>query len=50
MDIFDFRPRSIIRDLGLLTENVCYLCTAKNGHFGHPEFPWEKTDKAHLLK
>jgi len=50
MDIFDFRPRSIIRDLGLLTENVCYLRTAKNGHFGNPEFPWEKTDKAHLLK
>lgn len=50
MDVFDFRPRAIISELGLLTEEVCYLCTAKNGHFGNPAFPWEKTDKAHLLK
>jgi len=23
--------------------------TAKNGHFGHPEFGWEKADLAHTL-
>ena len=26
-----------------------YSQTAKNGHFGHPEFGWEKTDLAHKL-
>ena len=25
------------------------LGTAKNGHFGHPEFGWEKTDQAAKL-
>lgn len=50
LDIFDFRPRSIIAELGLLTDQISYLQTAKNGHFGNSVFPWEKTDKASLLR
>jgi len=45
--VFDFRPKSMIDQLGLL--NPIYAETAKYGHFGRtPEnglFPWEKTDK-----
>lgn len=36
---FDFRPRAIIETLGL--RNPIFRATAKNGHFGNPEFPWE---------
>jgi len=43
---FDFRPREIAKYLGLRSPNIKYLPTAKNGHFGHPEFPWENTDAA----
>ena len=40
---FDCRPAAIVERLGLLRpEGWCYRDTAKNGHFGHPEFPWEK--------
>ena len=40
---FDCRPAAIVERLGLLRpEGWCYCDTAKNGHFGHPEFPWEK--------
>lgn len=46
--IFDLRPAGIIENLGL--RNPIYLKTARNGHFGNPEFPWEKTDKADLIK
>ena len=45
---FDLTPRGIIGLLDLLKPQ--YVQTAKNGHFGHAEFGWEKTDKAHLLK
>ncbi|MCF7848086.1 MAG: methionine adenosyltransferase [Kiritimatiellales bacterium] len=45
-DIFDFRPRALIADLGLLTPSGwSYQETAAYGHFGRPQFPWEKTDK-----
>ena len=37
---FDFRPKAIIECLGL--ERPIYLPTAAYGHFGRPEFPWEK--------
>ncbi len=46
--IFDLRPAGVIENLGL--RNPIYLKTARNGHFGNPEFPWEKTDKADLIK
>lgn len=42
-DKFDFRPEAIIERFGLKhPEGWSYKQTAKNGHFGHPEFPWEK--------
>lgn len=39
-DNFDLRPGVIIRELGL--KNPIYKETAKNGHFGHSNFPWEQ--------
>ena len=44
---FDFRPGKIIEHLNL---PVQYIWLAAYGHFGRPEFPWEKTDKAGVLK
>ena len=41
--VFDLRPAAIIETLNLRAP--IYLQTAKNGHFGNPNFPWEKTDK-----
>jgi len=49
--IFDFRPASLIKELGLLTPSGwSYRETAAYGHFGRPQFPWEKTDKVDALK
>ncbi len=49
-ETFDMRPSAIIEQLDLL--RPIYLKTAAYGHFGRelPEFSWEKTDKAALLK
>ena len=49
-EVFDMRPAAIIEQLDLL--RPIYLKTAAYGHFGRelPEFTWEKTDKAALLK
>jgi len=47
-NVFDFTPRGIIKALDLL--RPIYLATAAYGHFGRPEFSWEKTDKAAELK
>ena len=41
--VFDLRPAAIIDTLAL--RRPIYKKTAQNGHFGHEEFPWEKTDK-----
>lgn len=50
-EIFDFRPASIIRELGLLKpRGWCYRETASCGHFGRPQFPWEKTDRTAALQ
>ncbi|MEK7566654.1 MAG: methionine adenosyltransferase [Patescibacteria group bacterium] len=38
---FDFRPKAIIEYLDL--RKPIYLPTASYGHFGRPEFSWEKT-------
>ncbi len=47
----DLRPHAIIERLGLLNPaKVKYLQTAKNGHFGNPEFPWEQTDLVDRLQ
>jgi len=47
---FDLRPAAIIRDLNL--RRPIYKQTAAYGHFGRTDIdlPWEKTDKAELLK
>jgi S-adenosylmethionine synthetase len=41
---FDMRPKALIDELGLLAP--IYKKTAAYGHFGRPEFSWEKTDRA----
>src|SRR5512140_742419 len=47
---FDLRPGAIIRDLDL--RRPIYKQTASYGHFGRNDLdvPWEKTDKAELLR
>lgn len=49
-DTFDVTPRGMIKTLDLL--RPIYRKTACYGHFGRtePEFTWEKTDKAEILK
>jgi S-adenosylmethionine synthetase len=44
---FDMRPRAIIEQLDLL--KPIYKPTAAYGHFGRPEFSWERTDRAEEL-
>jgi S-adenosylmethionine synthetase len=41
---FDMRPRALIEELDLL--RPIYRPTSAYGHFGRPEFSWEKTDRA----
>jgi S-adenosylmethionine synthetase len=45
---FDLRPYGLIKMLDLI--RPIYLKTATYGHFGRDIFPWEKTDKAALLR
>jgi len=47
---FDLRPKGIVQMLDLL--RPIYSKTAAYGHFGReePEFTWERTDKAALLR
>ncbi len=44
---FQLTPKGIIQSLKL--RRPIYRQTAAYGHFGRPEFEWEKTDKAELL-
>ena len=44
---FDMRPRAIVEQLDLL--RPIYQPTSSYGHFGRPEFSWEKTDRAEEL-
>ena len=46
-EVFDLRPKAIIETLGL--RRPIYSQTAKNGHFGNPDFPGEKTDRVDAL-
>jgi S-adenosylmethionine synthetase len=50
MKHFDLRPGAIIRDLNL--RRPIYQQTAAYGHFGRDDLdlPWERTDKAALLR
>ena len=45
---FDLRPYAIIEKLSL--RKPIYAKTASYGHFGNPDFSWEKTDKVNDLK
>ncbi len=45
---FGLKPREIIEHLDLL--KPIYQRTAAYGHFGRPEFSWEKTDKKDALR
>jgi len=47
---FDLRPKGIVNMLNLL--RPIYQKTAAYGHFGRdePEFTWESTDRAALLR
>lgn len=49
-DVFDLRPYGIVTMLDLI--RPIYKKTAAYGHFGreHPDFTWEKTDKADALR
>jgi len=46
--VFDMTPEGIIQQLDL--KRPIYRKTAAYGHFGRPEFSWEKTDKTEELK
>ena len=49
-EVFDLRPNAIIRALDL--RRPIYRQTAAYGHFGRTDLdlPWEKTDKAEILR
>jgi len=44
---FDMRPKALIDELGLLAP--IYRQTAAYGHFGRPEFSWEKIERAEKI-
>jgi S-adenosylmethionine synthetase len=48
--VFDLRPKAIVNHLKL--KRPIFAKTAAYGHFGRddPDFTWEKTDKAEVLK
>jgi len=48
LNVFDLRPGAIIHTLDL--RRPIYAKTAENGHFGNPDFPWEKIDQVGPLK
>ncbi|OCG08157.1 methionine adenosyltransferase [Gilliamella apicola] len=47
-EFFDLRPYGLIQMLDLI--QPIYQKTATYGHFGRDIFPWEKTDKATLIR
>lgn len=47
-EFFDLRPYGLIQMLDLI--QPIYQKTATYGHFGRDIFPWEKTDKAAILR
>ncbi len=47
-EVFGLKPRQIVEHLDLL--KPIYQRTAAYGHFGRPEFTWEKTDKKEALR
>ncbi len=51
-EVFSLKPADIVKTLELKHpgKGWCYRDTAAYGHFGRPQFPWEKTDKAEALR
>ena len=50
-DFFDLRPAKLIEHLDLKNPSGwAYQDSARYGHFGRSQFPWEKTDKVDALK
>jgi S-adenosylmethionine synthetase len=47
-EVFDFRPAAIIEALGLTEPG--FSRTAAYGHFGRPEFAWERLDRAEAIR
>jgi S-adenosylmethionine synthetase len=47
-EVFSCTPKAMIEALDL--RKPIYRATAAYGHFGRPEFSWEKTDKVEALK
>ena len=50
--VFSLKPAAIVKALGLKNpgKGWSYADTAAYGHFGRPQFPWEKTDKVKEIK
>ncbi len=48
VETFDLSPAGIVKTLDLC--RPIYQETASYGHFGRPQFPWEKTDRVEALK
>jgi S-adenosylmethionine synthetase len=46
--VFDLRPAAIIRDLEM--KKPVYRRSAAYGHFGRPEFAWERTNRVDALR
>ncbi|MBR1999371.1 MAG: methionine adenosyltransferase [Lentisphaeria bacterium] len=51
-EVFGMKPAEIIQTLDLKHpgKKWCYQDAAAYGHFGRPQFPWEKTDKVKALQ
>ena len=47
-ELFPMKPAALIKHLDLL--RPIYGPTAAHGHFGRPQFPWEKTDMVDAVK
>lgn len=47
-DLFDARPAAMIDQLDL--RRPIYAATSAYGHFGRPEFPWERLDRVEELR
>jgi len=49
--LFDLTPAGILKTLGLRhPQGWCYRETARGGHFGRAQFPWERLDRVEDLK
>jgi S-adenosylmethionine synthetase len=47
-EVFDARPAAMIEQLDL--RRPIYAATSAYGHFGRPEFPWERLDRVEELR